>query len=149
MQETSIYLDYIVNPAKASVGNFIHAISDPFSYAGSFNTLGVTITNFSQNLQILTEEASLNSLYTNFSSKFLQLTEIDNIFSYYNNTNLHFFLSNKLIGNHAFFVDFAHVVYHKNNYIYIDHFVNSYESQDILNELDSLITEADLEAEAQ
>jgi hypothetical protein len=69
--------------------------------------------------------------------------------AYYNNTSLNFFLDDKLLAYRSFFTDLAHVIYFKNDAQHIDCFVSSYENADVINELDALITEADLEAEAQ
>jgi hypothetical protein len=149
MQETSIYLDYLINPAKSVVGNFIHAISDPLSYAGSFNIFNSTIINFYENSQAFKEYLTSNSLNNRFSLRFTQFIDTNSMLAYYNNTTLSFFLDDKLLAHRSFFTDFAHVVYFKNNSSYIDGFTSSYENSDIINELDSLITEADLEAEAQ
>jgi hypothetical protein len=97
----------------------------------------------------LTEHLISSSTSSNFPFKFVQLIDTNNVLAYYNNTTLNFFLNDKLLAHRSFFTDFAHVVYFKNNELYIEHFVDLYENSDVLRELDSLITEADLEAEAQ
>jgi hypothetical protein len=149
LQETSIYLDYLVHPAKASVANFIHAISDPFSYAGSFNLFDAETIDCYVNSLLLKEPLISSSTGNKFSSKFIQVIDTNSVMAYYNNTSLNFFLDDKLLAYRSFFTDLAHVIYFKNDAQYIDSFVSSYENADVINELDALITEADLEAEAQ
>ena len=149
LQETSIYLNFLSNPTENSIGTFIHAISDPFSYAGSFNLFDDVIVDFYLNTNLLTEHLISSSTSSNFPFTFVQLIDTNNVLAYYNNTTLNFFLNDKLLAYRSFFTDFAHVVYFKNNELYIENFVDSYENSDVIKELDALITEADLEAEAQ
>ena len=79
LQETSIYLDYIVNPAKASLGNFIHAISDPFSYIGSLNVFDIAVTDYYINSQVLREDLIFSVLNNSLSTKFIDVIDTNNI----------------------------------------------------------------------
>ena len=127
----------------------MHAISDPLSYAGSFNLFNNEVINCYISSSFFTEPLISSSTSNKFSFKFVQSIDTTNVAAYYNNTSLNFFLNDKLIAYNSFFTDLAHVIYFKNNADYINSFVSSYENSDVLSELDSLITEADREAEAQ
>ena len=75
MQETSMYLDYIADPARASVGNFIHAISDPFSYVGSLSLFNTETISYYENSLLLKELLISSSTGNKFPLKFVQIID--------------------------------------------------------------------------
>jgi hypothetical protein len=109
----------------------------------------IAVTDYYINSQVLREDLIFSVLNNSLSTKFIDVIDTNNILAYYNNTTINFFLNDNLLAHRSFFTDFAHVVYFKNSPLYVDSFISSYENADVTKELESLITEADLEAEAQ